>query len=62
MPPRDAMNRLFEESVVGPRFEILTGRTFSVDIYDVDDQQQYVVEAALPGLKPEDVQVSVTDD
>ncbi len=38
MPLRDAMNRLFEESFVGPCFELLTGRTFPGDIYDADDQ------------------------
>lgn len=62
MPLRDAMNRLFEESFVGPRFEFFAGRTFPIDIYEADHQQQYVVEAALPGLKPKDVQITTRDD
>lgn len=62
MPLRDAMNRLFEESLVGPRFEFFTGRTFPVNIYETADQQQYVIEAALPGLVAEDVQITAMDN
>ncbi|HCI79712.1 MAG TPA: Hsp20/alpha crystallin family protein [Ktedonobacter sp.] len=62
MPLRDAMNRLFEESVIGPRVELFTGRTFPIDVYEAQDKQHYVIEAALPGLKPEDVQITVMND
>lgn len=62
MPLRDAMNRLFEDSIVGPRLEIFAGRSFPVDIYQTDDQQQYVIEAALPGFKPEEVQITAMND
>ncbi|MBE3558839.1 MAG: Hsp20/alpha crystallin family protein [Ktedonobacteraceae bacterium] len=62
MPLREAMNRLFEESFISPRFELLTMRTFPVDVYETEDKQQYVIEAALPGLKPEDIEVTAEDD
>lgn len=62
VPLREAMNRLLEESFVGSRFEFLTGRTFPVDIYETDDRQYYVVEAALPGFKPDEVQITATND
>jgi len=62
MPLREAVNRLFEESFIGPRMEFLAGRAFPVDIYETEDRKQYVVEAALPGLKLEDVQVTAKDD
>jgi HSP20 family protein len=58
MPLREAMNRLFEESVVGPRFEFFTGRSFPLDVYESQDKQQYIVEAALSGFKPEEIQVT----
>jgi HSP20 family protein len=59
MPLRDAMNRLFEESFFWPgRLESFIGRSFPVDVYESKDQQGYVVEAALPGAKPEDISVS----
>ncbi len=62
MPLREAVNRLFEESFGGPRFEYLTRRTFPVNIYETEDKQQYVIEAALPGFKPEEVQITAVGD
>lgn len=61
-PLREAMSRLFEESFAGPRFELFVGRTFPVDIYETEDKLSYVIEAALPGLKLEEVQVKVEGD
>jgi len=62
-PLRDVMNRLFEESFIWPgRLEVFTGRTFPVDIYETNDQQGYVVEASLPGAKPEDISISAMGD
>jgi len=61
-PLRDAMNRLFEESFIGPRFEFFGGRTFPLDVYETPDQQQFVVEAALPGCKPEEIQIMAEGD
>ncbi|MBE3561231.1 MAG: Hsp20/alpha crystallin family protein [Ktedonobacteraceae bacterium] len=62
MPLREAMNRLFEESFIGPPAEFFWGRTFPVDVYESTDKQQYIVEASLPGLKPEDIQVTAEGD
>jgi HSP20 family protein len=62
-PLRDVMNRLFEESFIWPgRLEVFTGRTFPVDVYETKDQQGYVVEASIPGAKPEDISISVMGD
>lgn len=55
VPLREAMNRLFEESFIGPRFEFFTGRTFPLDIYEAEDKQQYVIEASMAGFKPEEI-------
>lgn len=63
VPLREAMNRLIEDSLVGPtRFEAFAGRTFLVDLYETEDRQQYVLEAALPGFKLEDLQITAVDD
>ena len=63
VPLREAMNRLLEDSFVGPtRFERFTGRTFLVDLYETEDRQQYVLEASLPGFKPEDLQITAVGD
>ena len=58
-PLREAMNRLFEESFVGPRFELVFGRTFPLDISESEDKLHYLIEASLPGFKPEEIQITV---
>ncbi|HZO72537.1 MAG TPA: Hsp20/alpha crystallin family protein [Ktedonobacteraceae bacterium] len=54
---RDAMERLFEDSFImsGP-FSFPTGRMFPIDISENDNN--YIVEAALPGRKPEDIEIT----
>src|SRR5215210_4340507 len=57
---RDAINRLFEESVVSPgtaQSARLGGMGIPVDLRETEDQ--YVIEAVLPGLKPDDIDISV---
>ena len=58
---RQAMDRLFEESVVAPRLSQLGGRRgeggFELDVLENDDA--LVVKASLPGVKPEDVDITV---
>ncbi|NPV08577.1 MAG: Hsp20/alpha crystallin family protein [Anaerolineae bacterium] len=58
MTLRDAIDRLFEESIVRPWASLTgMGRGMSVDVYDQDDH--IMVEATLPGVKPEDVDIRV---
>jgi HSP20 family protein len=60
VPLRDAMNRLIEDSFIGMgRFEPF-GRAFPLDIQETTDE--YIVEAALPGVKPDELQVTATED
>jgi HSP20 family protein len=60
VPLRDAMNRLIEDSFIGMgRFEPF-GRAFPLDIRETADE--YVVEAAVPGVKPEELHVTATED
>jgi HSP20 family protein len=58
---RQAMDRLFEDSFVRPR-TAMTGEEhqLALDIRTTGDE--LVVEAALPGVKPEDVDVTVLGD
>ncbi len=62
VPLREAMSRLFEESFIGPRFEYLTPRTFPVDIYESEDKLFYVIEAALPGFKLDELHITALGD
>lgn len=57
---RSTMNRLFEESMLGlSRFEPIA-RTFPLDIRETETE--YILDAALPGVKPEDAQITASDD
>lgn len=56
-PLRQAVNRFMEDSAVGPeRALFLLGRTFPVDVIETPDE--YVIEASLLGIRPEDVQIT----
>ena len=58
---RDAMDRLFSESFIRPWFgrrPFLEGDALMVDMYETD--AEVVVEAAVPGVKPEEIDVQVT--
>src|SRR5579859_2592609 len=57
---RDAMNRLFEDRFVGPSRLGLTGRAFPVDVRETDSD--YVIEASLPGIKPEEMQITAAQN
>ena len=60
---REAMDRLFEESFVRPQSDLLTpteAGTLAVDMYETEDA--VVVKSAIPGIKPEDIDISLTGD
>lgn len=55
---RQAMDRLFEESVANPRtWQFGDGQLVPVDVYQTVDT--VVIEAVLPGVKPEEVDITV---
>ena len=57
---RDAMDRLLDEGFQPAwRMDLFgIGRRFPVDVYE--DKLNYVIEASLPGVKPEDLKVTAT--
>ncbi len=58
---RDAMDRLFDDSLVSSSAgwaAPLTAAKFAVDMFETKDD--VVVKAALPGVKPEEVEVTIT--
>ena len=60
---REAMDRLFEESYLRPGLAASGAMATSgpvVDMYETD--HQVVVQATVPGVKPEDIKVTVTGD
>jgi len=57
---REAMDQLFEESVVRPRQAAGASRALAVDMYETDEA--VVVQTAMPGANPEDIDISITGD
>lgn len=60
MPFRDAMNAFFEEGLLRPMHFGPMGRLFPVDVYETEEA--FIVEAVLPGVKPDDVKVTAIRD
>jgi HSP20 family protein len=59
---REAMDRLFDRSFVTPG-EWLTLARFEQPAIDVVSKPEvFVVQAALPGVKPEDIETTITGD
>ncbi len=59
---REAMNRLIEDSFLRPfgGTGVIGEVVPEIDVYETNEE--IVVEASLPGIKPEDVDISVTGD
>jgi HSP20 family protein len=60
---RTAMDRLFDQSIgrMGPvRGEDLESRTLGLDVVETNDD--YIVRAAVPGIDPKDVEITINDD
>ena len=60
---REAMDRLFEESFIRPRTGLLAplgAEILAVDMYETD--QDVVVKSSVPGVKPEDLDITITGD
>ena len=58
---RQAMDRLFEDSFVRPSNGLLSDdHSVALDVHSTPDA--YEVEAALPGIKPDDVNISILGD
>jgi HSP20 family protein len=63
MSLRQAMDRLFEDSFVRPSRALVGPGEVAGPVLDVyQTANEVVVKAALPGLKPEDVNIDITGD
>jgi HSP20 family protein len=58
---REAMDRLLEESWVrGPASMLSRAASFTVDLYETANE--VVIEATLPGVEPDDLDISIVGD
>jgi HSP20 family protein len=60
MSLRQAMNRLFEESFIGPKALEPFRRPLPIDLRET--KSDHVIEASLPGIKPSEIQVTVKEN
>lgn len=61
MTLREAMDRLFDDAFTRPlSMGAVSSVLPTIDLYQTEDE--LVVKAALPGLKPDEVQISITGD
>lgn len=61
MSLREAMDRLLQDSFVRPAGQMLGGRgSVPLDLAESDDT--YVVQATMPGVNPDDLQISIQGD
>jgi HSP20 family protein len=58
---RDAMNSLFQESFVRPG-GVLSPSAVPMPMDVLENENEFVVKASLPGIKPENVQITVQGD
>jgi HSP20 family protein len=54
----EMMDRMFDDSMMGPRS--MGGFGIPMDVYVTDEN--YIIHAVMPGLKPEDLNVEVNDN
>ena len=60
---RQAMDQLFEESLVQPRWdEPRRERVARLPLDAYSTEEEIVILASLPGLKPEDVEITIEGD
>lgn len=59
---RDAMNALFQDSFVRPGQASGQGALTALPLDVCETEHEFVVKAALPGVKPDDVQITVHGD
>ena len=59
MTLREAMNSLFEDSVVNPTAR---GQTSSMPLDIAETRDGFIVEASLPGVKSEDLDITIQDN
>ncbi len=62
MSLRKAMDRLFEESVVRPRGETAQTGAMTVPLEVYQTENDVVVRAPVPGVRPEDIDINVLGD
>jgi HSP20 family protein len=59
---RDAVNSLLQESFIRPGSALATGGPVTLPLDIAETENEFVIQASLPGVQPEDVQITVHGD
>ncbi len=59
---RDAMDRLFQENFLRPTSALISGSRSYTPVDILENERGYVVRATIPGIRPDDIRVSVAGD
>ena len=59
---RDAMNTLLQDSFVRPGNSQATHATGTLPVDVAENENEFVVKASLPGVKPDEVQITIQGD
>ncbi|HEY63781.1 MAG TPA: Hsp20/alpha crystallin family protein [Caldilineae bacterium] len=59
---RNAMDRLFEEAFVMPSRLLAPTTEWSLALDVAEDEDNFIVKATIPGVRPEDLDVSIADN
>jgi HSP20 family protein len=59
---RDAMDRLFEESFVRSPKSLIPWKSSELDLDMYETDNEVVVKASIPGIKPEELDITITGD
>lgn len=60
VPLREAVNRFLDEGTLSPDRLMIMARSIPVDL--IETENEYIIEASLTGIKPENVHVSATEN
>ena len=57
---RDAMDRMFEDAMIGPEWEWRPATSWQLSLDVVESDDEYVVKASVPGINPDDLEITLS--
>lgn len=57
---RSAMDRMFEDSLIGPEWEWRPSTSWQLSLDVVENDDDYVVKASIPGINPDDLEITLS--
>ena len=58
---RSAMDRMFEDSLIGPEWEWRPSTSWQLSLDVVENDDDYVIKASIPGVNPDELEITLSD-